>query len=175
MTAQSHLQLLYAAALEFLDQPFPPEGPTQAQPSRPSAPATAVRKRPAAEQQQAVDNQPEAGSAQHPDEDSELRELLGLDDRGAAAEQQSALKPAALPAAQSAAVYVVYALWSAQPQPATIIGEAYLAQRPQNAPKKAKTSGNTLRMPCAPKRRLLFMPQHQSSQWLPASVPAWPH
>lgn len=121
-----HLQLLSAAALEFLDQPFPPVPRAQ------QAAAQLAPEQPAADQQQ-------EGAAEHQQKDAELRELLGLGELADSAEpathlqqQQQQHEHAALPAAQSAAVYIVYALWASQPQPLAGISSA--AAVPQGAP-----------------------------------------
>ena len=120
VAAQPHLQLLYAGALEFLDQPFPPEEA-----------AYAAGQGQACEPERAGDagQAPASPPQQQDDDESQLRELLGLGSNEAA-EEQSAQQPAALPAAQSAAVYVVYALWSAQPLPTAAAGSSPLAARP---------------------------------------------
>ena len=110
-----HLQLLFSAALQFLDQPFPPMS-TQEEDQLSTELDDAV---PGLDTLHPASNPP-------PDQlspgftDSELRELLGLDElpsTGATAPPAAAPAESerALPAAQGAAIYTVYALFKAQP------------------------------------------------------------
>ena len=131
VSMHDHLQLLYGAALEFLDHPFPPVPHAhQAAQQPPEQPAAA------AEQQ-------DGAAADHQQKDAELRELLGLGELTDKAElaaqqqqqQQQQTQPKPLPAAQSAAVYIVYALWASQPQP--VAGIPGAAAAPQGAPQGA--------------------------------------
>ena len=109
-----HLQLLFSAALQFLDQPFPPKSPEE-------------EDQLSTELENALSGLDtlEQGSDPPPDQlppnftDFELRELLGLDELPSTGTTAPPASPAEsnqpLPAAQAAAVYTVYALFKAQP------------------------------------------------------------